>query len=99
MIVPTALGGLLLCDPNWLAGIAPLRNGVFAGKVSSNISGLKSLPKVTFFLFAGFSELSSSVWSMITNNINYIANPKRSKNHNLLYKSYVSFKGFNRQLL
>lgn len=69
--------GLLLCDPGWRPGVAPLRKGVFAGKVLSNISGLRSSPKVTFFFF-GLSELYCSVFSTVAKDTNCLVNSKQS---------------------
>lgn len=59
-------------------GVAPLHNGVFAGKVSSNISGLRASPKVTL-LFFGFSELCLSVSSVVIKYTDCLVNLKHSE--------------------
>lgn len=69
--------GLPRSDPERQTGVDPLRNGVFAGKVLSNISGLRSSPKVTFFFFA-LLELYCSVFSTAIKYDDCLADLKQS---------------------
>lgn len=55
--------GLILLKSFLRTGVPPFRNGVFAGKVSSNTSGLRSSPKVTLFLFLTFRKAGTLQFS------------------------------------
>lgn len=55
--------GLRLLNSLLRTGVSPLRNGVFAGRDSSNTSGLRSSPKVTLFLFLIFRKAGTLQFS------------------------------------